>query len=63
MTPDTLKRKKGNSLPKFTYTIDPNMRDYSKEPFFVKKYESALRSLVTRGTPDMRPVGSTRGAM
>lgn len=32
-------------------TIDPNMRDYSKDPFFVKKAEKARAFIAKHGLP------------
>jgi hypothetical protein len=32
-------------------TIDPNMRDYRKDPFFVKKAESARAFIAKHGLP------------
>jgi hypothetical protein len=32
-------------------TIDPNMRDYSKDPFFVKKAEKARATIAKYGLP------------
>ena len=33
-------------------TINPNMRDYSKDPFFVKKAESARAFIAKHGLPE-----------
>ena len=32
-------------------TIDPNMRDYSKEPFVIKKLERARAFIAKHGLP------------
>jgi hypothetical protein len=32
-------------------TVDPNMRDYSKEPFFIKKAERARAFIAKHGLP------------
>jgi hypothetical protein len=32
-------------------TVDPNMRDYSKDPFFVKKAERAREFIAKHGLP------------
>jgi hypothetical protein len=32
-------------------TVDPNMRDYSKDPFFVKKAERARAFIAKHGLP------------
>jgi hypothetical protein len=39
--------KKGNSA----ITIDPNMRDYSKDPFILKKAEKARAFIEKHGLP------------
>jgi len=34
-----------------TITIDPNMRDYSKEPFIIKKAEKSRAFIAKHGLP------------
>jgi hypothetical protein len=37
---------------KVEVTVDPNMRDYSNDPFFIKKRKSASEFLKKNGLPD-----------
>ncbi len=40
-------------------TIDPNMRDYTKDPFFVKKAKKARAFIAKHGLP--KRSGSQKG--
>ncbi|ACU63861.1 hypothetical protein [Chitinophaga pinensis] len=48
----TSKRKNDYTFPKPQFTIDNNMRDYSDDPFFKKKFEQAKASLEKCPIPD-----------
>jgi len=41
-------------------TIDPNMRDYSKDPFVVKKAERARAFIEKHGLPKKEQVKKTK---
>lgn len=36
-------------------TVDPNMRDYSKDPFVIKKVEKARAFIAKHGLPKEKP--------
>ncbi len=44
------KRKYGLEI-----TIDPNMRDYSKDPYFIEKAEKARAFIAKHGLPGQPP--------
>jgi hypothetical protein len=43
-------------------TVDPNMRDYSKDPFIVKKVERARAFIAKHGLPENKPARKPRKA-
>jgi hypothetical protein len=58
---DSFYLKSGNKIMRFifTCTVDPNMRDYSKEEAIIKQVERAKASLAKYGLPNFnlpRPV-------